>query len=556
MTIWPLVLLGIVAAFIIRYVYKRSASTGKQLAEIKETWGKPVEKYRNIKMVSAYLNLNAEEKNISAETAADLDLENVFAFIDRTSSKPGEQLLYQKLHMLQTSVQYFAGLEQDIYTFGHDTDKRKLAQLKLASLNGADSYYLTGLFSGTQQSLFSGLVQFYIRVSAIVITALLFLLFVLPNQVYLFLLMGMLIGNMVIHFSSKVKVLPYTRSLPQLLMLYNVGNWLYNQFNLNNEELKGSLLKLGKLKKSLSFLKLQAATATDPTDLLYLLIEWLNILLLIEPLVFLTSINKVNKYLAHIRVVYEFVARADVSISIQSVREGLPYYCQPNFSATTNSLMVKEIYHPLVENCVPNSMTSNNSQGVLITGSNMSGKTTFIRAIGINTLLAQTIHTCCARVYEVPPLKIFTSIQINDDINTHKSYFQAEALSVLDILNRTTSNQPVKSLIIIDEIFRGTNTIERVAAAKAVLSYLIANQNFVFVSTHDLELAKLLGEEYAVYSFEELLGDKRLVFDYKIKKGLLKNKNGIAVLQGMGYPQSVIEDAYEVSKQLREKYEL
>jgi len=555
MTIWPFVLLVIIVAFIIRYLYKRSASTEKQLAEIKETWGKPFEKYRNMKLVSGYLHIGANEKNISAETAADLDLENVFAFIDRTSSKPGEQLLYQKLHTLQTSGHYFATLEQDIERFSYNVDKREQTQLKLAGLNGNDSYYLTGLFSSPQQSLFSKLVEFYIRVSALVIIALLVLLFILPNQVYLFLLIGMLIANTVIHFSSKVKVLPYTRSLPQLLMLYDVGNWIFKEYALNKEDLKESLSKLAKLKKSLKFLKLQAATANDPTDILYLLLEWLNILLLIEPLVFLTSINKVNKYLIHIRAVYEFVAQADVAISIQSVREGLPYYCRPNFSAT-NSLIFEDLYHPLVEACVPNSMASNNSQGVLITGSNMSGKTTFIRAIGINTLLAQTIHTCCARVYEVPPLKLFTSIQINDDINAHKSYFQAEALSVLDILNNTTFAEPVKSLIIIDEIFRGTNTIERVAAAKAVLSYLIANQNFVFVSTHDLELAKLLGEEYAVYSFEELLGDKRLVFDYKIRHGLLKNKNGIAVLQGMGYPQSIVDDAYKVSQQLRDKYEL
>jgi len=127
---------------------------------------------------------------------------------------------------------------------------------------------------------------------------------------------------------------------------------------------------------------------------------------------------------------------------------------------------------------------------------------------------------------------------------------------VLDIVNKCGINEPFRSLVIIDEIFRGTNTIERIAAAKSVLSYLTANRNFVFVSTHDLELAELLGDEYAIYSFEELVDDKRLVFDYKIKEGLLKNKNGIAILQSLGYPQSVVDDAGKVSEQLREKYQL
>lgn len=83
-----------------------------------------------------------------------------------------------------------------------------------------------------------------------------------------------------------------------------------------------------------------------------------------------------------------------------------------------------------------------------------------------------------------------------------------------------------------------------------------ANSNFVFVSTHDLELAELLGTDYVVYSFEETVADKHLVFDYRLKQGLLKSKNGIAVLQSVGFPDSVIADAYRVSEELRRKYQI
>jgi DNA mismatch repair ATPase MutS len=215
-----------------------------------------------------------------------------------------------------------------------------------------------------------------------------------------------------------------------------------------------------------------------------------------------------------------------------------------------------DMYHPLIYNCVPNSIHTRTDEGVLITGSNMSGKTTFIRSIAINTLLAQTIYTTCANGYKAPLLKIQTSIRTSDDLGEHKSYFQAEALSILDIINQSGGDEPVKSLIIIDEIFRGTNTIERIAAAKSVLTYLTDNKNFVFVSTHDLELAELLDNDYAVYSFEESVNDTRLVFDYKMKTGVLKNKNGIAILETIGYPETVVEDAYIVSEELRRKYVL
>jgi DNA mismatch repair ATPase MutS len=216
-------------------------------------------------------------------------------------------------------------------------------------------------------------------------------------------------------------------------------------------------------------------------------------------------------------------------------------------------LEITDLYHPLIENCVANSLSAKYNEGVLITGSNMSGKTTFIRSIAVNTLLAQTLYTSTSRCYQAPLLDICSSINMADSLDESKSYFQAEALSIFNILNHVKATGG-NCLIIIDEIFRGTNTIERVAAARAILSYLSANKNFVFVSTHDLELAELLGDEYAVYSFEEMAADERLIFDYKIKPGILKHKNAIAVLKAIGYPESIIANATKVSDELGKKY--
>ena len=184
----------------------------------------------------------------------------------------------------------------------------------------------------------------------------------------------------------------------------------------------------------------------------------------------------------------------------------------------------------------------------------MSGKTTFIKAIAVNALLAQTLFTSFTKSYKAPFLKIQTSIKTTDSIEEQKSYFQAQAQSILNIMGRSTEAEEVKSLVIIDEIFRGTNSIERIAAAKSVLSYITANQNFVFVSTHDLELAELLDEDFAIYSFEDSKSGGSLVFDYKLKEGFLKSRNGIAILESMGYPESVIDDANIVSERMMLKY--
>jgi hypothetical protein len=554
---WLLALFILIALFIIADYLKGRHLKKKRLAEIKEQWGKPKNIQRNFKLIAAYLTASDSESYISANTASDLDVDDIFSFIDRTNSKPGQQYLYKKLHSPELAESYFNVLEQKTQLLSKDQSLRELAEFKLSALNSNDAYYLPEVFGKVHHSLFDPLTTLYIRIAPFLTLLFAASLFIAPDQFALLFLFALLIANVVIHFSNKTKVMSYTHSLPQLLILNNVAQWLAGHQLLDNDQrINNSLIKVDKLKKSLGFINLQNKAASDPTDIMFLFSEWLKMFLLIEPLIFIFSMSRVNKYLEDIKTLYEAVAQVDMAISIQSVRAGSTHYCIPRFTTNSDQITIKDLYHPLIENCVANSIHIDNKQGVLVTGSNMSGKTTFIRAVAINALLSQTINTSFATEYSAPPLKIFTSINMSDDLGGHKSYFQAEATSVKNIIMEATAGKPVSSLVIIDEIFRGTNTIERIAAAKAVLSYFIENKSFVFVSTHDLELAELLGHDYKVFSFEELIGDDRLIFDYKIKEGLLKNKNGIAVLKGLGFPESIIDEANKVSIQLRDKYNL
>ncbi|WP_076374850.1 MutS-related protein [Mucilaginibacter lappiensis] len=554
---WLSALFTLIILFIIADYLKGRHLKKKRLSEIKEQWGKPKITQRNFKLIATYLTAADSQSYISADTSADLDVDDLFNFIDRTNSKPGQQYLYKKLHAPELSESYFNILEQKHQLISKDSSLRELAEFKLSALNSNDAYYLPEVFGKVHSSLFDPLTTLYIRIAPFLTLLFIASLFIVPNQFALLFLFALLIANVVIHFGNKTKVMSYTHSLPQLLILNNVAKWLADhQLFENDHHINQSLTNVDKLKKSLGFINLQNKTAADPTDITFLFSEWLKMFLLIEPLIFIFSISRVNKYLEDIKILYEAVARVDMAISILSVRAGSTQYCIPRFLTDGDRITIKNLYHPLIENCVANSMNIDNKQGVLVTGSNMSGKTTFIRSVAINALLSQTINTSFASEYCAPPLKIFTSINMSDDLGGHKSYFQAEATSVKNIIMEATASKPVNSLVIIDEIFRGTNTIERIAAAKAVLSYFIENKSFVFVSTHDLELAELLGIDYKVFSFEELMGDDQLIFDYKIKEGLLKNKNGIAVLKGLGFPESIIDEANKVSIQLRDKYNL
>jgi DNA mismatch repair ATPase MutS len=103
---------------------------------------------------------------------------------------------------------------------------------------------------------------------------------------------------------------------------------------------------------------------------------------------------------------------------------------------------------------------------------------------------------------------------------------------------------------LLDEIFKGTNTIERISAGKAVLSFLNTGSNIVFVSTHDIELAELLNDSYELYHFSEQVNNNTVDFDFKLKPGKLKNRNAIRILEINDYPKEVITEAIKISREL------
>jgi len=545
----------ILVAFFIYNYYDKRRTLEKNLARIKNKWGRPVNARRNFKMIAAYLNGIDDPARLSTAIADDLDLNNIFNFIDRTNSKPGKQYLYKKLFTPETSFETLLKFDRKIESLNIPRPDLEGIEVDLATLNSPDAYYLAELFLKEHEFLLVPIMSLYIRISGIAIIGLLASFFFVTEPICYIVFVALIIGNIAIHYGTKNKISSYTRSLPQLILLNSAARKLLKKIKTEQDEtVKQSLNNLSGLNRSLKLVSFESKLAGNPENLVYALYRVIKTIFLLEPLMFITSIKRINKHRRDIEVVFNYVGEIDTLISVLSVRSGLPQYSKPVFYTDNLRMDLTDMYHPLIYDCVPNSIHTRTDEGVLITGSNMSGKTTFIRSIAINTLLAQTIYTTCTSEYKAPLLKIQTSIRTVDDLAENKSYFQAEALSILDIINQSSGDEPVKSLVIIDEIFRGTNTIERIAAAKSVLTYLTDNKNFVFVSTHDLELAELLDNDYAVYSFEELVNDTRLVFDYKMKTGVLKNKNGIAILETIGYPESVVEDAYIVSEELRRKY--
>jgi DNA mismatch repair ATPase MutS len=236
------------------------------------------------------------------------------------------------------------------------------------------------------------------------------------------------------------------------------------------------------------------------------------------------------------------VGDVDAAISVASFRIGTAHWTRPRFLPAGSPAIFTDVRHPLVDAAVPNSITLGPPHGILVTGSNMSGKTTFLRTLGVTAVLAQTINTCLAAVYEAPVVHVRTCIGRADDLLHGRSYYQVEVEAVLALVRASRSGEP--HLFLFDELFRGTNAVERIAAAEAVLFELTANHTHVIVTaTHDGELVDLLSHSYVPYHFTDSLGPRGLVFEYRLQPGPATTRNAIALLKLGGAPDSLVSRA-------------
>ncbi len=191
--------------------------------------------------------------------------------------------------------------------------------------------------------------------------------------------------------------------------------------------------------------------------------------------------------------------------------------------------------HPLIDESVKNSLQSEKS--VLITGSNASGKSTYLRMAGINVLFSQTLGIVFASVYRAPFYELMSSMEISDDIAEGDSFYLAEIKHLKKIIDSSDTGK--RCFIVVDEILRGTNTLERIAASAEVLKYLNNGNSFIIAATHDIELTEYLRDYYESYYFTENSEGEKL-FDFKLYKGVLARYNAIAILERYGFPEEII----------------
>jgi len=484
---------------------------------------------------------------LSEKTCNDLDFQELFMFIDRTNSKVGQQYLYNKLRTIPSDTLQSDLHEELIKRFTDNTEIRVNTQKQLEKLKNDEAYYVSSLF----QEKHIEPPKWYFIIRLLSFSSLLSLILGLFNSQFFFFLLGVFIINLVIHYWNKKNLYQYLGSIPQLLKLNSIAYSLHqdNSFRKLNQDLPGSIAIINQVRNRMSFFQLEAKLQGDLEAAFWVVLEIFKIAFLLEPLLLFGVLKRLDSKRKEIEDVFSFVGLIDSLISIASLRKGLGMYCVPVVNEGNIRIVAKQIYHPLIIDCVPNGI-SVVDKSILLTGSNMSGKTSFIRTIGLNIIIGLTINTCFAKSMTIPRAQIFSAIRISDDLMNDRSYYFEEVLTIKEMIQNAANAKP--NIFLLDEIFKGTNTIERISAGKAVLSSLCKNNSVVFVSTHDIELADMLSDNYELYHFSEIVGDRNVDFDYKLKTGKLKKRNAIRILQINDYPDTVIAEAIEISKTLDE----
>ncbi|RYY35147.1 MAG: DNA mismatch repair protein MutS, partial [Sphingobacteriaceae bacterium] len=236
---------------------------------------------------------------------------------------------------------------------------------------------------------------------------------------------------------------------------------------------------------------------------------------------------------------FEVLAGFEALMSIAGLHINYPEWAMPIIAnGESYSLSAREIAHPLIVETkrIANSYELVDTHKIdIITGSNMAGKSTFLRTIGINTVLALSGAPVCAEAMEVSVINIISYMRIKDSLNESTSTFKAE-LDRLQMLLGAVETVP-KVFFLVDEMLRGTNSVDKYLGSKAVIEQLIAKNAVGMVATHDLQIAQLetkYPDYVRNYYFDIQVIDGEMLFDYKLKHGECKTFNATLLLRQIG----------------------
>lgn len=477
-----------------------------------------------------------EEVDIEDDFANDLNIvgkSSLFQFIDFTSSLGGKMRLVEKLSLKKVKKKEISESQKAIEELREDLPFIFEFQEKLGMLEEVQKTDFKTLFTlfnkSERKSVYPLVLSLLFSVSTWAVGILSLLGFV-PYYIFIFLMLWQLGSSyfyMNFHPEEFDAIAKYARLTSRLSDIFDfVASKEFT--SKKNRSLVESVRK-GKtvLKKAIKLAEMDMYRSNFVTYSIANIFFSLNFVLLYkyDELVSL----KAEEFKSGIEAIEEFECEVSLlTIALVKKETSIPVI------RDDMSLEVLSVRHPLIKDkvCVDNDFNSKDYINI-ITGSNMSGKTSFMKTIGINLVLAYLGTYVCASKFEAPIMKIFTSINVQDDIAHGISTFYGELKRIKNIIDYSKKNSfPIVAFI--DEIFKGTNYNDRILGAKETLKQFAKLNTMIFLTTHDFELCELKNKKCVNYHFKERYEKDKISFDYKIRDGRCKTTNAKYLMKEMG----------------------
>lgn len=534
--------------FAVQSVNMKRAAAQKLKKELDKRWGKRPDRaytHEEYERISHYYHHTKKPTDICIDdiTWNDISMDDIFKELNHTWSSVGEESLYKKLRILKQNGKDLEKFGKMAACFEEHPDLSKKLQSVYASIGRTKSVSLYDFIVKASKLSAKSNGKHYIGILLILaciagffivpVYAVLAFLAVLSCNIYFYYKEKNDVNNYFVCFEYVIRLIRYGAEIAEILKEF--GNDVFYE---NISEIESLLNRTRNLKKGIFLISSQSVN----DSIVEMVMQYIRMIFHVDLIKFNSMVKKTSENIEDIKRLYEIIGDAEAALAAASFRtclkEEYGFYCIPDFRQG-QGIRFQNIYHPLIKNAVTNSMQS--EKNILLTGSNASGKSTFLKTVAVNAVLAQTIYTAAAESFAAPYTMVCSSMALRDDLSRNDSYYMAEIKSLKRIMDRAKEGRNV--LCFIDEVLRGTNTIERIAASSEILKYLKKSNVICFAATHDIELTYILEGCYANYHFEEEVSGDDVKFNYRLNKGRTVTRNAIRLLRLLGYPKDLVDNA-------------
>lgn len=544
-----LVLLGIVVFLVVIIfgvgVIQEKKETQRYIKFLAKQYGQPREyEYPSgrFEKIPMFYEHNKPQHFVDDITWNDLNMDEIFKAINFTESSVGEEFLYYMLRNMDCDLKSLDKQEELIAYFMENEEARLYLQMLYHNVGKNSKYSIFDYLDYIDQVKTQGNAKQFLMLGLLA-AAIVVCFF--HSGIGVVAVIAILIGNILTYFKEKSEIEPYLYSLAYVQKLLDVSKKM--------TEVKIDILKdsQNELKETLKIFRDFSANSMwihmgggssmsgNPLDII---LDYLRMLTHIDLIIFNHLFKKLQGRKNEVATLVKVLGEIEACIAIGWYRNTLPFYTIPDFSG--ENLDITDGCHPLIDDAVPNSIVA--KKGVLITGSNASGKSTFLKTVAINVILAQGIHTVYAKEYKAERMDVFSSMALRDSVVQGDSYFMVEIKSIKRILEQVNHSER-KIICFVDEVLRGTNTVERIAASTHILMCLEKAKTICFAATHDIELARLLKDTFDNYHFEEKIEGDDVKFSYMLCEGKATSRNAIKLLKVLGYDESLVSAAEKMA---------